>query len=223
MKRWLDWSRFGNVVAMKPNGETPNPNSLLWQLEAYWAALPRVGRVPRRSDVDPRGIDQILPYAVILERVAPGVARFRIASQHLHDIAGGEVRGMPITALFSGACRQPMMDALEAMFDRPAILQANLSGTGTGLARPLRGRMILLPLCLDNGEVTRAMGAIVTDATPSSPPQRLALSDLQIRTIGSDMVAMEQETRPRVSVDGFAEDQQPLSGRPHLRIVHSAD
>lgn len=223
MKRWLDWSHFGNVVPMTPNGETTNPRSLLWQLEAYWAALPRIGLVPRRSDVDPRGIERILPDAVILERVAPGVARFRIASQHLCDIAGGEVRGMPITALFSAAHRQQMTNALVDMFDRPATLHANLKGTGTGLTRPLRGGMVLLPLCLDNGEVTRAMGAIVTDATAASAPQRLVLSDLQIRSIGLDMDRMKHETRPQVSVDGFAEDQQPLSGRPHLRIVNSAD
>lgn len=223
MKHRLDWSQFGNVVPMTPNGETPKPRSLLWELEAYWAALPRIGLLPRRSDVDPRCIERILPDAVILERVAPGVARFRIASQHLCDIAGGEVRGMPITALFSAAHRQQMTNALVDMFDRPATLHANLKGTGPGLTRPLRGAMVLMPLCLDNGEVTRAMGAIVTDTTAASAPQRMALSDLQIRSIGFDMGGMKHKTRPRVSVDGFAEDQQPLSGRPHLRIVNSAD
>ncbi|MEM1421046.1 MAG: PAS domain-containing protein, partial [Pseudomonadota bacterium] len=53
-------------------------------VEAYWEGL-RAGRlVPRRADVDPRGIDQALEYSFILERIAPGMARFRLAGMHLN-------------------------------------------------------------------------------------------------------------------------------------------
>jgi len=37
-----------------------------------------------RSQIDPRGLEQVLPSAFILERIAPGVARFRIAEHHLN-------------------------------------------------------------------------------------------------------------------------------------------
>ena len=93
MGRRLGLKSFGNVVLMKPKQEPHNTRSLLWQMEAYWRALPRSQIVPRRSDIDPRGVENLLRHAIILERVAPGVARFRIAGQHLSDLTGMEVRG----------------------------------------------------------------------------------------------------------------------------------
>ena len=61
--------------------------------------------VPMRSDVDPRGIERSLEHAFILERIAPQMARFRLAGMHLTDLMGMEVRGMPTTALFAPAAR----------------------------------------------------------------------------------------------------------------------
>ncbi|MEL6992372.1 MAG: PAS domain-containing protein, partial [Pseudomonadota bacterium] len=49
------------------------------KLLAYWNALRVNLDVPRRCDVDPRGIAGILSRTFILERVAPGLARFRVA------------------------------------------------------------------------------------------------------------------------------------------------
>ncbi len=192
---------------------------MLAQMEAYWAALPRAGTVPRRADVDPRGVEQLLANAVILERVAPGVARFRIAGGHLTDLAGMEVRGMPVTALFAASSRPDMGAALTDLFDRPAIVQARLTGEPGRFARAVRGQMLLLPLCLENGEVSRAMGAVITDATAGSDPQKLTLSDLTIRPLSPAGYSAEPE-----AAGAFAEETKPLTGSPpRLRIVHSAD
>lgn len=227
MNRWRDWAELGkdlgqglgNVVRLPSQRGLPQARSHIAQMEAYWSALPRHNGVPRRADVDPRGIEDVLPYAVILERVAPRVARLRIAGQHLQAITGMEVRGMPISALFAGPDRAIMADATEALFDRPALLTARLSGQAKGLKRPLAGHMILMPLSLEDGTVARAMGAIVTDAKPGSAPQSLSLSDLCFRAVGPE--AAPAAPAPAMA---FAEDQAPLTGAPpRLRLVHSSD
>ncbi|MEC9102783.1 MAG: PAS domain-containing protein, partial [Pseudomonadota bacterium] len=71
------------------------------EVEAYWQAI-RAGRlVPRRSDIDPRGIERALEFAFVAERIATGLGRLRIAGSHLTDLLGMEVRGMPLTAFFA--------------------------------------------------------------------------------------------------------------------------
>ena len=59
--------------------------------------------MPRRAEIDPRGIENALEYAFILERIAPGMARIRLAGIHLSDLMGMEVRGMPLTSFIDAA------------------------------------------------------------------------------------------------------------------------
>jgi hypothetical protein len=44
------------------------------QVEAYWNALRGDKLLPKRSEIDPRGIERALENAFILERIAPGCA-----------------------------------------------------------------------------------------------------------------------------------------------------
>lgn len=227
MGRWLNWEGYRNVVSLMQRESTPPPTSPLRQVEAYWAALPRADGIPRRSDVDPRGLENLLEHAFILERVAPTVARFRVAGQHLAQLAGMEVRGMPLTALFGHETRGTLSAALERVFEAPAVLETRLVGSGTRLSRPVQGAMLLLPLAGEDGTVNRVLGAVVTDARAGGQPQRLEAHDIDIRPI--------QGTNPapgRIASGAFAEAQAPFAGapntaapakRPRLRIVHSAD
>ncbi len=229
MGRMLGLKPFGNIIAMKPKQEPHNTRSLLWQMEAYWRALPRSGPVPRRSDVDPRGVESLLRNAIILERVAPGVARFRIAGQHLTDLTGMEVRGMPLTALFSAASRAPLGAALSEMFDRPAILHAHLTGAPHRGGEAISGQMMLLPLCLENGEVSRAMGAIVTNAQAETNPCQLHSAAFDLRPLPTEhaepgQYPMADSHSTDAHNTAFAEEAAPLRGQPpKLRIVHSND
>ena len=83
----------------------------------YWKGMRRHGDVPRRSDIDPRGIEAFLSNAFIVERIAPGLARLRIAGSHLSDLMGMEVRGMPLSAFFNTAHRDTLSHALVQVFD----------------------------------------------------------------------------------------------------------
>ena len=62
--------------------------ALLAQVRAYWQGLRQGTALPTRDKIDPRGIAEALESTFLLERIAPGVARFRIAGLHLHDLIG---------------------------------------------------------------------------------------------------------------------------------------
>lgn len=56
------------------------------QTEAYWEALRGTRLMPDRADVNPRGIENLLEYAFIGERIAPGLVRLRLAGMHMSDL-----------------------------------------------------------------------------------------------------------------------------------------
>ncbi|MFD2739231.1 PAS domain-containing protein [Sulfitobacter aestuarii] len=205
----------------------------LAQIEAYWEALRGDRLMPRRSEIDPRGIEAALEHAFIVERIAPGVARIRIAGSHLGELMGMEVRGMPLTAFCRAGSRRMLGDLLEEVFQRPAICQLQLV-TREEVQAP-EARMVLLPLESDLGDVSRIIGGLVSREIPSEPPQRFDIRDHAIRPIlptpRSYPVPAPLATPPPpapVPLPGFAAPPQtPYRGRerasrpPYLRLVKS--
>lgn len=162
-------------------------------LRAYWEAK-RIGDgLPSRADIDPRGIEHALEYSFILERVTVGNGRFRIAGSYLNELMGMEVRGMPLTALFVPESRRRMT---EATFATPAITWATLNGE-IGYGRPALGaQMLLLPLRSDLGDVTRALGCIVSGGQIGRVPRRFEIASIRTESVGPI----------KQPVTGFAED-----------------
>lgn len=191
------------------------------QAEAYWSALQNGTRVPRRSDLDPRGLENILEHTFILERIAPGVARFRLAGRNLGTLAGTELRGMPFCALFSGDSRSRIGAVLEHVFDVPAVAELTLAYKLPGGRRTVDARMILLPLESDLGDVSRILGVLVSDGDPDGPGTGFEIRDTELRD-------QDRPQRPDPAAvetaHGFAEEAAGFS-RPHahLRLVSSRD
>ncbi len=191
------------------------------QAEAYWTALLDGNGVPMRSQIDPRGLENILEYTFILERIAPGLARFRLAGSHLNKLAGMEVRGMPLTAFFDPEARKTATNALEQVFANPAIAELDMVSSGAfGRAR-MQARMLLLPLKSDLGDVSRVMGVMVSDGAIGTTPRRFSIQDTRIKPVSE----VQAPTKPKLEVtEGFAEDKTEFQ-RPkgHLRLVASRD
>ncbi|GAB5438575.1 PAS domain-containing protein [Falsiruegeria mediterranea] len=195
--------------------------SPLRQAEAYWSALRTDDDVPLRSAIDPRGLENILPYAFILERIAPGVARFRLAGQHLTELTGMEVRGMPLTALFTGAARAEVGAVLEHMFDTPAVAELDLIAERRFALSPLEARMVLLPLKSDFGDTSRALGVLVAEGELGKRTSHsFDVTRSQLRDLNG-----EHTVPPAVveEVPGLAEEPASFDGAPHLRLVASRD
>ncbi|EBA17949.1 hypothetical protein RSK20926_19462 [Roseobacter sp. SK209-2-6] len=188
----------GKVVSMK-HFRTPVPVSAMRQAEAYWTALRRGDDIPNRSQIDPRGLENILSQTFILERVAPGIARFRLAGQKVNEMAGMEVRGMPITAFFTPDARKQMSAALEHMFEAPAIIEVEMQTEGSRIRTPQEARMLLLPLRSDLGDVSRALGIFVSEGNPVGTSQRFSISSIEMRAVNSVSQEPEFKAQPRLA------------------------
>ncbi|MGV6804414.1 MAG: PAS domain-containing protein [Ruegeria sp.] len=213
-------SKAGKIIAMDrfDSGRSLSP---IRQAEAYWTALLTGDGVPKRSQIDPRGLENILEYTFILERIAPGLARFRLAGSHLSKIAGLEVRGMPVTAFFEPSARQHVTDALESVFADPAIGEFDLVSKGKLGRVRMEARMILLPLRSDLGVVSRVLGVLVADGVIGATPRRFVVSGSRIRSLTN---LHDRPSQHVVEETGMAEEAAEFD-RPtgHLRLVFSRD
>lgn len=213
-----------------PDQPTMN-NPVLVDLLNYWEHL-RAGRIaPLRSEIDPRKIENALEYTFILERMATGDLRFRIAGMHLCELMGMEVRGMPPTALIVEQDRKAFDQIVSGMFDAPEVIELGLRSTRPGLPE-LAAHMLLLPMKSDLGEISRILGCLVSGLPPiSTPPSasqgipcRFGIHSKKITRI----IASEANER-RDPLPGFSEDiaiyDSPQAGkgqsgrRAHLRLV----
>ncbi len=152
---------------------------VLASLEEYWQSLRKDGAIPRRADVDPGKIDAALPHTFVLERVAPGVARMRVAGQKLHEIMRMEPRGMPLSAFFAADDRSTLAVHLESAFAEPALIAIPVHIPSGMLRASVKGAMLLLPMLDDHGDVSRVLGALVVDGKLTARSRRLQIDDSQ--------------------------------------------
>lgn len=192
-----------------------NPERTLREIRAYWDGLRKGRAVPARTDVDPRGIARALDYAFILERIAPGAGRLRLAGRHLIDLMGMEVRGMPICAFLNTSSRGRFSDVLESVFKAPQIAHLTL-GAKPEYARPeLTAQMLLLPLRSDLGDVTRALGCLIAVGDAGVAPRRFDL----IRDEVMPVIEGGATLAPSPSAMGFAEGAQDFIAAPPARLA----
>lgn len=222
--------------------QIPMKHPQLAQVEAYWEALRGERSAPLRSEIDPRGIDTALEYAFILERIEPGMCRFRLAGMHLNELMGMEVRGMPLRAFFAPEARERVAQSLEHVFEEPAKAVHHVRSTGEN-GDALEGQMILLPLRSDLGDFSRALGAFATTGRRGNAPHRFMLERCDIRALSGKPMdldgAVPRAVPPRRrepglrDMPGFAEPRHRFGAAPgtgaasgdrggHLRLVHDA-
>lgn len=240
-------SYFGKGGSKGPtDGDATNRFAMLAEVRAYWEGLRSAGDLPRRDEIDPRGIAGALENTFLLERVAPGVARFRLAGMQMHDLMGMDVRGMPLTALIDPAARARMSEQLETVFAGPGTLEVWLEAE-RGLGRPaLEARMLLLPLTGLRGTTDLALGCLAIHGALGRAPRRFAISGvmgekIERRTAERRLAPRPEDAHPGndrrepvpvAPLPGMAEmaltftpafAPRPPRGRPNLRLVHSRD
>ena len=196
----------------------------LMRLERYWRSLTRPQKLPARGEIDPNQIDEALPHAFILERVAPGIGRMRVAGHALKAELGMEPRGMPLSAFFLPEARGALRLWLNQLWSVPALVDLPVHSS-RAIGRPkASGRLLLLPLCDEAGETNRALGALVLDSPAGRNPRRLAIGAAESLRWEP---AMRQSFTPRLVAAADGPDPaktppaRPLEGRPQLRLVSS--
>jgi hypothetical protein len=214
----------------------------LHRVRAYWDGLRGTDLIPRRRLIEPHGLRDALAHVFLIERIAPGQARFRLAGTHLTQVMGMEVRGMPLSAILVPASRDGARALVEAVFAGPSVVELALE-SDRGLGRPaLQGRMILLPVGDDDENCDRALGCLVTEGDIGRGPRRFAITRQRTET-----VLPRPPVPPARQAPAFAEDQRaftppahpapafsatdpipagvqpPPRGKPQLRIVRNDD
>jgi len=188
----------------------------------YWSAMRKGGLVPRRSDIDPRGIEPLLAEAFVAERIAPGLARLRIAGNHLSDLMGMEVRGMPLSSFLLPADRDRLADLLVDVFDAPATIDLRLTAEARPGQAPLTGRMVLMPLRSDLGDISRALGCLVTDGPLGRAPRRFAITSSKVDVVTMRHGALSGTASTERKTLAMSPAQAPSrSERPYLQLVKS--
>jgi len=199
----------------------------LAQIDGYWNTLRHGRLVPNRSEVNPRDIESALGNAFIIERIAKGHARIRIAGTHLTDIMGMEVRGMPLSALFEPVARAKLSDAVQTLFDGPCIQHFYLDSDAR-IGRPaLRAQMALYPLRNDAGEISRALGCFVTDGRLGRAPRRFNVigsrrKSLSVPThipVPTPQLTYEQPKAPQTAAAAERAPEFQNTAVPWLRVV----
>jgi hypothetical protein len=224
----------GKVVNLAGRHGRGPAHPALAQLRGYWEALRAGDALPSRSEIDPRGIELALEYAFVAERVASGVASFRLAGMHLAELMGMEVRGMPLTTFFEPMSREEVMRQIERAFYGTEAVELALEAE-CGIGRPaLAARMLLLPLRSETGQVARLLGGLVAEGKIGRAPRRFRLASVAVAPPPKGRLeepAPPQSPLPQSAppASGFFEPVRPFDPTPekprgaHLRLVHSRD
>ncbi len=149
--------------------------SILSRVCAYWAGLRRNGAIPARADIDARALGEALPHVFLAEMVTPRVARLRICGHKVEGLMGMDMRGMPLSVLFTGEARADLQDALDQVTRGARVTLALEAERGFGLPR-MTARLALLPLADAAGRCNRVMGVLETEGEPGRTPRRFALA-----------------------------------------------
>jgi hypothetical protein len=166
----------------------------------HWDSL-RAGRaMPTRGEIDPRALSRALEFLFIAEPVAPGVARMRLAGQHLSLLLGMEPRGMPLCALFTASARDELAAAIEQI-TRNAIRVLLPVRSESGLGRPaLEGLLALMPLGQPTtGQPVRILGVLQTRGAIGRAPRKLGLSG-PVERLGASPSGSRHDTRAMLRV-----------------------
>ncbi|TCO69739.1 PAS domain-containing protein [Rhodovulum euryhalinum] len=167
-------------------------------IEAYWREqLESRGVAPSRAELDPRGFSKALTNCFIAEAITPRHLRLRLTGQHLSEVMGMDMRGMPLSALILPDSR-PHLEQLiaEALAGPARPTRINIFAPPRFGQPALYGGMVLLPLRNEPGAPQRMLGAFATVGKQGRAPRRF-------RILGAGA-----ENRPAIA-----------PGRPVLQVI----
>lgn len=223
------------------NKATGSQFAALREVRAYWEALRDDQDIPRREQINPRGMAGALHQVFMLERVASGVARFRLAGMSINDVMGMDVRGMPFSAMFDPTARARLVELLEKATATSTVLEMDLEAD-RGIGRPaLRARLLMLPIKGAAGETDLVLGCLACDGQIGRTPRRFVIARALEEQLGMSANAPKMQLSESTST-AFAARKvvamlptkaepitpkpaaaKPAIERPYLRLVRAED
>ena len=135
-------------------------------LYSYWNALRGQRMAPRRVEIEPGGIGDILPDTFILERLDAGTFSYRLAGTRMCERFGREFRTLNFLDSWTPEHRQTLQDRLNTISVQggAALLVLEASNTA-GKSVPME--MIILPLLHNQAYADRFLGAVSVLQNPN--------------------------------------------------------
>ena len=115
------------------------------ELFAYWNRIRGSEPAPRRSDIEPGDIRRVLPDTFILEVIAAGNHRVRLAGTRMCSLYGREIKGSNFLDLWSDEDRATIAGAAERVSEDAAgvVIEVDLFSARD---RSVTCEFLLLPL-----------------------------------------------------------------------------
>jgi hypothetical protein len=160
---------------------------------------------PRRTDISPAALKDLIPQLFMLGSGEAGDEAFRLAGELLLDVHGRELRGVDFFSLFYGSDRERVRQALaEArMLGTPVVLSAS-GWSAEGDEAQIE--VVLAPLTGPTGELDRVLGLY----QPTSSLRRLMGASVQLLTL----------REVRMAGSAFSSPDAPFPrARHHLRLA----
>jgi hypothetical protein len=203
MTGFLDRFRQQDVPAIPWELQGPS------QVRAYWEGLRQASALPQRAALDPRGLSGVLDRVFLAEEIGRGLVQIRVAGSALTELAGTDLRGLPLSCLFAPESRPILAQALDKVFVTPAVAEIDL-GSDRGPRGIAVARLTLLPL-KDEGDCRQLLG--VFGLSGGIRPGKL-----QVLARRSEELVVPE---PEPCVPQVAEPVAHQAGqRGHLRLVH---
>lgn len=134
-------------------------------LFAYWNSVRGIRMAPRRFDIEPGRLGDVLPETFILERTATDQLIYRLAGTKLCDSFGLDLRGRDFLQELSPSDRAKLEPQLESVIAQGAVLLQHLEiGNQDGLTGTLE--VLLLPLTHTQSTIDRFVGCMVWLSSP---------------------------------------------------------
>lgn len=180
-------------------------------LFAYWNGV-RAGRLaPRRFEIEPSRIADLLADTFILERVDTENFRFRLAGTRICDVLGPEFRASNFLDPWGDADRETLQQLFHSMTSQGGVGLLEVEAVSRDAVITTRFELLLLPLLHTRDVVDRFLGSIVPLSPEAIPHgERLKLK----RLVAHELIW--PDGRPHSVVDKV-DRQVPFL--PHIRTA----
>ena len=192
-------------------------------LYGYWNDVRGDRIAPRRFDIEPSRISEILAETFILERVDSHTFAFRLAGTRICDQFGFELRGQNFADLASTTGRSELEHVMSSITDQGAV------GVFEFEARDSTGRAahfeaVVLPLTHGRSNITRYVGSV----SAIDPPIWLGFEKLEPHAMrqhtliwpdGRPHAVVERSNRQSPFLPEFANARVVRLNRRQFRVL----
>lgn len=195
------------------------------ELFQYWNRLRRDRPAPRRTEIEPADIKNLLANTFIIEADARGEAVFRLAGTRLCAMFGRELKSFAFASLWAQRDQRVIARLMYGALHQNAVTVIEMEATSRG-GRSVSLELIALPLT-GSSDGPRALGSIMPMEKPfwlgADPIAECRIESL--RSIDPDVEPVFLRNRPSVPVPPLAADllgrrkDDPANGRRVRHLV----